>query len=74
VQIDIDASMLSIRFPMEVSLVGDAAETLRALLPRLDQKPAGEWRRTIEGNVRRLVENIGRPRRGNRRDLSTRSA
>src|SRR3954464_3578182 len=52
VQIDIDASMLSIRFPMEVSLVGDAAETLRALLPRLDQKPAGEWRRTIESNVR----------------------
>jgi pyruvate dehydrogenase (quinone) len=51
VQIDIDASMLSIRFPMEVSLVGDAAETLRALLPRLDQKPAGEWRRTIEGNT-----------------------
>src|SRR5205823_6238687 len=51
VQIDIDASMLSIRFPMEVSLVGDAAETLRALLPRLDQKPTGEWRRAIEGNI-----------------------
>jgi len=42
VQIDIDASMLSIRFPMEVGLVGDAAETLRALLPRLRQKPAGD--------------------------------
>ena len=52
VQIDIDASMLSIRFPMEVGLVGDAQETLRALLPRLDQKPAGDWRKTIEGNVR----------------------
>jgi pyruvate dehydrogenase (quinone) len=51
VQIDIDASMLSIRFPMEASLVGDAAETLRALLPRLEQKPAGEWRKDIEGNV-----------------------
>lgn len=52
VQIDIDASMVSIRFPMEVGLVGDAAETLRALLPRLRQKQAGEWRATIEDNVR----------------------
>src|ERR1700761_8704869 len=51
VQIDIDASMVSIRFPMEVGLVGDAAETLRALLPRLRQKQAGEWRATIEDNV-----------------------
>ena len=56
VQIDIDASMLSIRFPMEVGLVGDAAETLRALLPRLRQKQAGKWRQTIEDNVRELVE------------------
>src|SRR5205823_2330739 len=48
----IDASMLSIRFPMEVGLVGDAAETLRALLPRLRQKPAGDWRKTVEANVR----------------------
>ena len=51
VQVDIDAGMLSIRFPMEVGLVGDAAETLRALLPRLHQKPAGDWRRSIEGGV-----------------------
>ena len=51
VQIDIDASMVSIRFPMEVGLVGDAAETLRALLPQLRQKQAGEWRATIEDNV-----------------------
>jgi pyruvate dehydrogenase (quinone) len=52
VQIDIDAGMLSIRFPMEVGLVGDAADTLRALLPRLEQKPHGSWRKTIESNVR----------------------
>ena len=52
IQIDIDASMLSIRFPMEVGLVGDAAETLRALLPRLRQKPAEDWRKTIEANVK----------------------
>lgn len=51
VQIDIDASMMSIRFPMEVGLVGDAAETLRALLPRLAPKPDGAWRKGIADDV-----------------------
>ncbi|MCK1651534.1 thiamine pyrophosphate-requiring protein [Bradyrhizobium sp. 149] len=51
VQIDIDASMMSIRFPMEVGLVGDAAETLRALLPRLKPKSDGTWRQGIEDDV-----------------------
>lgn len=51
VQIDIDAGMTSIRFPMEVSLVGDAAETLRSLLPRLAPKNDGAWRKGIEDDV-----------------------
>lgn len=51
VQIDIDAGMMSIRFPMEVGLVGDAAETLRALLPRLAPKADGAWRQGIEDEV-----------------------
>ena len=38
VQIDIDPRMLSLRYPMEVPLVGDAALTLRALLPRLKSR------------------------------------
>lgn len=37
-QIDIDAGMLSLRYPMEVALAGDTAETLRELLPLLEQK------------------------------------
>jgi pyruvate dehydrogenase (quinone) len=37
---------------MEVRLVGDAAETLRALLPRLKQKSDGALRKTIAENVR----------------------
>ncbi|WP_206956998.1 thiamine pyrophosphate-requiring protein [Trinickia acidisoli] len=49
VQIDIGADMLSLRYPMEVSLVGDSAETLRALLPLLDQKTDEAWRKRIEG-------------------------
>ncbi len=52
VQIDIDAGMLSIRFPMEVGLVGDSAETLRALLPRLHQKQDDGWRKSIQDNVK----------------------
>ncbi len=51
VQIDIDGRMLSIRYPMEVNLVGDSAETLRALMPRLDRKSDRSWREKIEGEV-----------------------
>jgi pyruvate dehydrogenase (quinone) len=51
VQIDLDGTMLSLRYPMEVNMVGDSATTLRALLPLLDQKPADGWRKQIEQNV-----------------------
>jgi len=51
VQIDIEPEMLSLRYPMEVNLVGDAAETLRALLPMLEEKSDRAWRRQIEKNV-----------------------
>jgi pyruvate dehydrogenase (quinone) len=51
VQIDIDGKMLGIRYPMEVNLVGDSAETLRALLPRLEHKQDRSWREKIEGEV-----------------------
>lgn len=48
VQIDLKADMLSIRYPMEVNLQGDSAETLRALLPLLQQKSERAWRGDIE--------------------------
>ncbi len=38
-QIDIQADMLSLRYPMEVSLHGDSVDTLRALLPLIEEKP-----------------------------------
>jgi pyruvate dehydrogenase (quinone) len=44
VQIDIDPTMLGIRYPTEVNLHGDSAETLRALLPLLHQKAETDWR------------------------------
>ncbi len=51
VQIDIDAKMLSIRYPTEVNLVGDSAETLRALIPLLTRKQDRKWRKTIEDGM-----------------------
>jgi pyruvate dehydrogenase (quinone) len=53
VQIDIDGRMLSIRYPMEVGLVGDSRETLRALLPLLKAKDDRSWRERIEDGVAR---------------------
>jgi pyruvate dehydrogenase (quinone) len=51
VQIDIDGTRLSLRYPMEVNMVGDSAITLSALLPLLEQKPADSWRKEIETGV-----------------------
>jgi pyruvate dehydrogenase (quinone) len=51
VQIDLDPRMLSVRYPMEVNLVGDSTKTLRALLPMLDQKSDRSWRGKIEKEV-----------------------
>ncbi|ARM15621.1 MULTISPECIES: thiamine pyrophosphate-requiring protein [Rhizobium] len=51
VQIDINPDMLSLRYPMELGLTGDAAETLRALLPLLRENPDRSWRETVEKDV-----------------------
>ena len=51
VQIDIDGRMLSIRYPMDVNLKGDAKQTLQALVPYLKNKTDRAWRKTIEANV-----------------------
>jgi pyruvate dehydrogenase (quinone) len=51
VQIEIDGKMASIRYPMEVPLVGDSGETLRALIPLLTRKTDRSWRETIDKNI-----------------------
>jgi pyruvate dehydrogenase (quinone) len=51
VQVDISGRMIGIRYPMEVLLVGDSAETLRALIPQLERKADRSWREEIEENV-----------------------
>ncbi|MBV8485791.1 MAG: thiamine pyrophosphate-requiring protein [Verrucomicrobia bacterium] len=51
VQIDIDPKFLSLRYPMEVNLAGDSAETLRALIPLLEEKQDRRWRKKLEGEI-----------------------
>ncbi|MFI6077323.1 thiamine pyrophosphate-requiring protein [Actinoplanes sp. NPDC051343] len=56
VQIDIDGRQLGVRYPVEVSLVGDATETVRALLGMIQQREDRSWREKVEGWVRRWGE------------------
>ncbi|MCW2941179.1 MAG: pyruvate decarboxylase [Actinomycetia bacterium] len=53
VQIDLDAKYIGMRYPYEVNLVGDAATTLRALIPHLHRKEDRSWREGIEAGVAR---------------------
>jgi pyruvate dehydrogenase (quinone) len=53
VQIDIDGRMLSLRYPMELNLVGDSRRTLQALIPLLERKTDRRWREKLEREVAR---------------------
>jgi pyruvate dehydrogenase (quinone) len=53
VQIDIDARLIGNRYPMEVNLLGDARDTLQALIPLLRRKEDRSWREEIEAGVDR---------------------
>lgn len=52
IQIDIDARMLSLRYPAEVNLHGDSKETLKRLLSMLHRKSTNEWRSKIAEDIR----------------------
>jgi pyruvate dehydrogenase (quinone) len=58
VQIDRDGRKLSLRYPIEIGLEGDSKATLQALLPMLQAKTGGAWRRKIEKNVARWWETL----------------
>ncbi|MFB9660126.1 thiamine pyrophosphate-requiring protein [Glycomyces mayteni] len=60
VQIDLDGSMIGLRYPVEAALVGDAEATLAALLPRLEPRGRPDWRETVEGNVASWWETLER--------------
>jgi pyruvate dehydrogenase (quinone) len=52
VQIDIDGRRLGVRYPVEVPLLGDAAETVRELLKLVPARPRGAWTGRVEESVR----------------------
>ena len=74
VQIDLDGRMVSIRYPMEVNLVGDAKATLQALLPKLQRKEDRSWREEIEQGVHDWWELMERARPPRSRPGQSRSA
>ncbi|WP_282778487.1 MULTISPECIES: thiamine pyrophosphate-requiring protein [unclassified Nocardia] len=51
VQIDVDGTLIGMRYPTEVNLVGDAKATLRELIPLLRRQQDRSWRETVENNV-----------------------
>lgn len=60
VQIDIDPTMIGMRYPYDVNLVADAKSALRSLIPRLRYKSDRSWRDTVESNVDRWWQTMAR--------------
>jgi pyruvate dehydrogenase (quinone) len=52
VQIDIDGRLLSLRYPMEVNMKGDAKQTLAALMPLIKRKTDRGWQEDIIAGVK----------------------
>jgi pyruvate dehydrogenase (quinone) len=60
VQIDIDGSLIGMRYPTELNIVADAATALDKLVPLLARTEDRSWRETIEKNVSRWWETVQR--------------
>jgi pyruvate dehydrogenase (quinone) len=58
VQIDIDPSLIGMRYPYDENIVGDAATTLQALVPQLTRKTDRGWRKQVEDNVQAWWETM----------------
>ncbi len=56
VQIDINPARIGLRFPVEVGLVGDTGETLRALLPFLKRKEDRSFLEMAQNSMREWRE------------------
>jgi pyruvate dehydrogenase (quinone) len=64
IQIDLAGRNLSIRYAMDLALVGDSKDTLSELLPLLHRKDDRSWQAEIEKGVRdwwQLMEDRGQP-------------
>ncbi|SKB44909.1 pyruvate dehydrogenase (quinone) [Parapedobacter luteus] len=58
VQIDVDGSMLSLRYPMDVNLLGDSQDTLQELLPLIAYKEDRSWFEQVTANVAAWWETV----------------
>ena len=58
VQIDIDGKMLSLRYPMEVNLLGHSQHTLRKLIPLLQYKEDRSWQEEVQQHVKDWWETV----------------
>ncbi|MGH7919481.1 MAG: thiamine pyrophosphate-binding protein, partial [Candidatus Dormibacteraceae bacterium] len=64
VQVDISPRMLSLRYPMEVNLVGDSRATLEELLPLLERKTDRSFQEKLAKGVEewwQLMDERGQP-------------
>jgi len=64
VQIDLSGRMLSIRYPMDLALIGDSEQTLAELLPLLKRKDDRGWQEKIVKEVGewwRLMDDRAQP-------------
>jgi pyruvate dehydrogenase (quinone)/pyruvate oxidase len=52
VQIDIDASRIGLRYPVECGLVGDVGDVVHALLPRLDYRDDRSFLEAAQGGMK----------------------
>ncbi len=53
IQIDIDGKLLGMRYPTECNLIGDARDSLQALIPLLEHKQDRSWRQKLEAEIER---------------------
>ena len=60
IQVDLDGSLIGMRYPTEVNIVADASAALDGLIPLLRRKDDRSWRETVEKNVARWWETIER--------------
>ena len=64
IQIDLSPRMLSLRYPMDLALVGDSKDTLAELLPMLNRKSDRSWQDGIAKGVTdwwEVMEDRGKP-------------
>lgn len=60
VQIDIDGTLIGMRYPTELNIVADARATLEQLLPLLSGPTDRAWREKVEENVARWWRTVER--------------